>query len=132
MLLSLGARQAAALGLLGLILSVIGVYGVVSYGAAQRTREIGIRMALGAEPNHVLSLVMGQGITIVGGGVLVGLITTLALAPVLRRVLLVGSAADPLAIAGVTVMLTVIALTACYIPARRAMRADPVTALRHE
>jgi predicted permease len=132
MLLRLGARQAAALGLLGLTLAVIGVYGVVSYRAAQRTREIGIRMAMGARPADVLALVLRQGVGVVGGGVLLGLILTLALTQVLRRVLVWGSAIDPMTFAGVTALLTLIALGACYLPARRAVRIDPMVALRHE
>ena len=132
MLLRLGARQAAAMGLLGLILAIVGVYGVVSYGAAQRTREIGIRMAMGAKPTDVLRLVLSQGVTLVGAGVALGLLLTVALFRVLSRVILIGSAADPVAFAGVTALLIVIALGACYIPARRAMKVDPMTALRHE
>jgi predicted permease len=132
MLLRLGAQQAAALGLLGLMLAVIGVYGVVSYGAAQRTREIGIRMAMGAQPADILALVLRQGVIVVGGGVIFGLILTLALTRVLRRVLVWGSALDPITFAGVTALLTLIALAACYLPARRAMRVDPMVALRHQ
>ena len=132
MLVRLGARQAAAMGLLGLILAVVGVYGVVSYGAAQRNREIGIRMAMGAKPIDILRLVLRQGVTLVAGGVLLGLVLTIALERVLRRVLLIGSATDPVVFLGVTLLLTLIALAACYIPARRATRVDPMIALRHE
>jgi putative ABC transport system permease protein len=128
----LGASQAAAMGVLGLILAVVGVYGVVSYGAAQRTREIGIRMAMGAKPLDILRLVLRQGVTLVSIGVLAGLVLTLALARVLKRVVLMASATDPLAFIGVTLLLAVVALCACYIPARRAMRVDPMNALRHE
>ena len=132
MLLRLGARQAAAMGMLGLILAVVGVYGVVSYGAAQRTREIGIRMAMGARPLDVLRLVLRQGLTLVISGVAAGLILTLALTRVLRSVLLADNVIDPAAFIGVTLLLTVIALGACYLPAHRAMRVDPMIALRHE
>jgi predicted permease len=132
MLLKIGAKQATAMGLLGLILAIVGVYGVVSYGAAQRTREIGIRMAMGAQPVDVLRLVLSQGVTLVSGGVGAGLILTIALARVLRRVILIGNAVDPLVFLGVTLLLTVISLGACYIPARRAMKVDPMVALRHE
>jgi ABC-type antimicrobial peptide transport system permease subunit len=128
----LGARQAAGMGALGLILAVVGVYGVVSYGAAQRTREIGIRMAMGAKPIDILRLVLRQGVTLVAVGVLTGLALTLALARILKRVLLMASATDPLAFIGVTLLLTLVALGACYIPARRGMRIDPMNALRHE
>ena len=132
LLLRIGANQATAMGLLGLILAMVGVYGVVSYGAAQRTREIGIRMAMGAQPIDVLKLVLSQGVALVAGGVLAGLILTIALARVLRRVILIGDAADPWTFLGVTLLLTVIALGACYIPARRAMKVEPTIALRHE
>jgi len=128
----LGARQAAAMGVLGLILAIVGVYGVVSYGAAQRTREIGIRIAMGAKPTDILGLVLRQGVMLVAAGVAAGLLLTLALARVLKRVVLMASATDPLAFGGVTLLLTVVALGACYIPARRAMRVDPMNALRHE
>ncbi len=128
----LGTIQAGAMGVLGLILAVIGVYGVVSYGAAQRTREIGIRMALGAEPRDVLSLVLRQGVFLVIGGVLAGLVGAIALTRVLSRFLLLASATDPLTFAAVTLLLALIALAACYVPARRAMRVDPMVALRHE
>ena len=128
----LGARQAAAMGALGLILAVVGVYGVVSYGAAQRTREIGIRMAMGAKPIDILRLVLRQGVTLVAVGVLAGLALTLTLARILKRVVTMASATDPFAFIGVTLLLTAVALGACYIPARRAMRVDPMNALRHE
>ena len=132
MVVKLGARQAATMGMLGLVLAVIGVYGVVSFGAAQRTREIGIRMAMGAKPLDVLRLVLRQGVALVAAGVFAGLVITLASVRLLSRVLVMVSATDPIAFVGVTVLLTVIALGACYIPAYRAMRVDPMTALRHE
>jgi len=122
------------MGLLGLILAIVGVYGVVSYGAAQRTREIGVRMAMGAQPLDVLRLVLAQGVTLVGGGVVLGLILSIALVRVLRGLVLIGNVIDfdPVAFAGVTLLLTAISLGACYIPARRAMKVDPMVALRHE
>jgi predicted permease len=128
----LGASQGGAMGLLGFLLAVIGVYGVVSYGAAQRTREIGIRMALGAEPWDVLRLVLGQGVYLVIGGVLVGLVGAFALTRVLSKFLLLASATDPLTFFIVTLTLMLIALAACYIPARRATLVAPTVALRHE
>ena len=132
MVVKLGARQAAAMGLLGLILAVVGVYGVVSYGAAQRTREIGIRMAMGAKPMDVLRMILRQGVTLVAGGVMAGLVISLASVRLLSRVIVMVSATDPITFVGVTALLTLIALGACYLPARRAMRVDPMTALRHE
>ena len=134
LLLRLGARQAASMGLLGLILAIVGVYGVVSYGAAQRTREIGVRMAMGAQPVDVLRLVLAQGVTLVGGGVVLGLILSISLVRVLRGLVLIGNVIDfdAAAFLGVTLLLTAISLGACYIPARRAMKVDPMVALRHE
>lgn len=132
LILRMGAHQAAAMGLLGLILAIVGVYGVVSYGAAQRTREIGIRMAMGARPLDVLRLVLRQGVMLVGAGVGLGLVLAVALIGLLERIILIGSAVDPVAFIGVPVLLAVISLGACYIPARRAMKVDPMVALRHE
>jgi predicted permease len=132
LLFRLGASEASALGILGLILAVSGVYGVVSYGAAQRTREIGIRMALGAQPVAVMTLVLRQGVFLVLGGMVVGLAGAIALVRILRQFLLLASATDPVAFGVVSLGLMVIALGACYIPARRAMRVDPMVALRHE
>ena len=120
------------MGLLGLLLAVIGVYGVVSYGAAQRTREIGIRMALGASPGDVRRLVLGQGLLLVIGGVVAGIAAAAAMARLAARYILLVSTTDPLTFAGVTLVLAAIALLACYLPARRAMRVDPMVALRHE
>lgn len=128
----LGAIQAAAMGALGLILAVVGVYGVVSYGAAQRTREIGIRVAMGAKPTDVLRLVLQQGVALVAAGIMIGLALTLALTRILKRAILLASATDPLTFAGITLLLTAVALGACYLPAWRAMRVDPMNALRHE
>ena len=120
------------MGLLGLALAVIGVYGVVSYGASQRTREIGIRMALGAEPRDVLRLVLRQGVSLVIGGVIAGLIGAILMTRVLEKFLLLASASDPFTFAAVTLLLTAIALAACYLPARRATLVPPTIALRHE
>jgi predicted permease len=128
----MGAQQAAAMGLLGLILAAIGVYGVVSYGAAQRTHEIGIRMALGAEPVQVLAMILRQGVWLVAGGVLFGLIAASLFTRLTARVLPLVDRTDPLTFGAVTLLLAGITLWACYIPARRAMRVDPVVALRHE
>jgi putative ABC transport system permease protein len=127
-----GAMQAGLLGLLGLALAVVGVYGVVSYGAAQRTREIGIRMALGAEPGDILRIILGQGVGLVVWGVVLGLAGAAAMTRLLERFLLLVSATDPLTFTVVTLLLASAALWACYLPARRATRVQPVVALRHE
>jgi macrolide transport system ATP-binding/permease protein len=128
----LGAMQASAMGLLGTLLAILGVYGVVSYGAAQRTHEIGIRLALGAQPGDIRRLVLRQGLVVVSGGIAAGLLGALALARLTGKLLLLVSSTDPLTFAGVTLLLAAIALWACYLPARRAMRVDPLVALRHE
>ena len=132
MMFRMGAQQAGAMGLLGLILAVIGVYGVVSYGASLRTREIGIRMALGAEPRDVAALVLGQGVRLVIAGIAVGLVGAVAVGRLAGRVLFMIGATDPVTFTVVSLLLAAIALWACYIPARRAMRVDPMVALRHE
>jgi predicted permease len=127
-----GAILAAALGFLGVTLAVVGVYGVASFAASQRTREIGIRMAVGADRLDILRLILRQGLVVVLAGVLVGLI----LAGVLTRwmaVLLVGvHPTDPLTFAIATLLLTGIGLWACSVPAWRAMNLDPMLALRDE
>jgi predicted permease len=127
-----GAMQAGMLGLLGLTLAVVGVYGVVSYGAAQRTREIGIRMALGAVPRDILRIILGQGVRLVVSGVVLGLAGAAAMTRLLERFLLLVSATDPFTFIVVTSLLVSAALWACYLPARRATRVEPVVALRHE
>ena len=127
----LGASLAAALGALGLILSVVGVYGVISYSVSQRTQEIGIRMALGAEPGSILRLVLRQGIVIVAAGLVLGIVCALASARLVGKFLVV-SGADPLTYCTVSLALTLVALAACYLPARRSARVNPIVALRHE
>jgi predicted permease len=130
--LRLEAGFAAALGLLGLTLALLGLYGVVSYAAVQRTHEIGVRLTLGASPNDIRKLVLGRGLLIVGIGLPAGLLLSLAAEPILRGVVQGVSATDPLNLAAVAVLLALVTLAACYIPARRAMRADPTVALRNE
>ncbi len=132
LLFRIGATQATALGLLGLLISVVGIYGVVSYGAAQRTREIGIRMALGATPENILRKILRTGALLVVAGIAVGLLGAALLTRLLAQFLLLVSPADPVTFVLVTGLLAFVALWACYIPARRATRIEPVTALRHE
>ncbi len=127
-----GAVLAAALGILGLTLAVVGVYGVVSYAASQRTHEIGIRMALGADRRNILVLVLRQGLTLVIAGVLSGLLLSWALTRSMATLLVGVSPTDALTFASATLLLTAIGLWACYAPARRAMRLEPMAALRHE
>jgi putative ABC transport system permease protein len=127
-----GAIQATGMGVLGLTLALIGVYGVVSFGASLRTREIGIRVALGAQPRDILRLMLGQGLQLVAVGVLVGLAASVAMARVLSRFLPLVDAADWITFAGVAAGLAALALWACYLPARRATRVPVMTALRHE
>jgi putative ABC transport system permease protein len=117
---------------LALILAMIGLYGLISYTVQQRTREIGIRMALGAQPADVLKLVIGQGVGAVLGGVAIGVVTALALTRLMASLLFGVRPTDLVTFASVAVLLTGVALAASYIPARRAMRTDPLNALRHE
>src|SRR5262249_49430891 len=126
LLFRVGAMQAAGLGVLGLLLAVVGVYGIVSYGASQRTREIGIRMALGGTPSTVLWLVLRQGATLVIAGIEAGLALTAFATRAISKLLYMVSATDPVAFGVVTAALGAIALVACYLPARRAMRITPM------
>jgi macrolide transport system ATP-binding/permease protein len=127
-----GAVLAASLGILGLILATVGVYGVVSYTAAQRTREIGIRMALGARPAEVLRMVCKQGMIIIAAGLIIGLAAAMAIGRVVGSFLIGIGGSDPVTYLTVTLALTLIGVTACYLPARRAAMVDPMVALRHE
>jgi predicted permease len=128
----LAASVAAIMGLLGLALAIVGVYGVVSYSVSRRTHEIGIRVAVGASRNDILKLVYRQGLQLIGAGVCAGLIAAWALARAMASLLLDVSPADPGTFAGVAVLLTLVALSACLIPARHATRIDPNSALRYE
>ncbi len=128
----LGAYMAAALGLLGLILATVGVYGVISFSTSQRTREIGIRVALGARPRDICQSVFRHGIAIAVSGSLLGIAAALALTRVMTHLLYGVSAHDPLTYLSVVFLIGVVTLLACYIPARRAMKVDPMVALRYE
>ncbi len=128
-------RQATLLGsggVLALILAAIGLYGVMSYSVAQRTREIGIRMALGAGRGNVMGLVLKQGVTLVSAGVVLGLGAAFGITRLLASLLFGVSAIDPVTFAGTSALLLVVALLASYIPARRATKVDPIIALRYE
>ena len=116
---------------LALALAAVGLYSVVSYSVAQRTNEFGIRMALGAGRGHVLNIVFTSILAAVGGGVVAGLVLSLALNKVVAH-WAEGSSRDPLLLAGATVLLGAVAAVACLIPARRASRVDPMVALRYE
>jgi ABC-type antimicrobial peptide transport system permease subunit len=132
----LPARVAAVVlglvGLFGLSLAVLGIYGVISYSVSRRTGEIGLRMALGAESRDILRLVTGQGLKLTLIGVGVGAILSLALSRLLSRLLIGVSAADPVTFLTIPLLLTAAAMFACWIPARRAAKVDPMIALRRE
>ena len=117
---------------LAVLLASIGIYGVISYVVGQRTHEIGLRVTLGAQRGDVLRLVLGQGAAMALLGVLIGTAAALGLTRLLAKMLFGVSAHDPPTFIGVAILLTTVALAASYIPAQRAMRADPVVALRHE
>jgi predicted permease len=131
-LMRAAAAFAGIMGGLGLLLAVVGVYGVVSYNASQRRHEIGIRMALGAKPRTVFGLVLGQAAILVGAGAGLGLLAAVGATRFLGSLLIGVAAYDPLTFVSVASLLIVVALVACYLPARRAARVDPATALRYE
>jgi predicted permease len=131
-IMSAASHGATALGVLALMLAVIGLYGVMAWLVVQRTREIGIRMALGAQAHNVLILVLSQGMKLVLLGLVIGIPASLAVARLLSSLLVGLTTSDALTIAVVTVLLMGVTLVACYLPARRATRVDPLETLRYE
>jgi predicted permease len=128
----MGAGLLTVFGGLALLLAVVGVYGVLSYSVNQQTREIGIRMAMGAQTGRILGLVVGQGIRLAAAGLTLGLLIAFAAMRVLSSLLFGVSAHDPLIFGGISLVLATAAILACYIPARRATKIDPIIALRYE
>jgi ABC-type antimicrobial peptide transport system permease subunit len=130
------ARMAAnvlgSFGVLALVLAAIGIYGVMSYVVAGRTREIGLRMALGAQLRQVRHLILRQGMMLAGSGLILGLAVVFVLARFLTSMLYGVSPSDPVTFVGVSFLLAMVALLACYLPARRAARIDPMIAIREE
>jgi predicted permease len=122
----------AAFAALAVLLATIGMYGVISYSVAQRTREIGIRMVLGAQRRNVVGMVLGQGAGLTALGLTIGLVTALGVTRMMRSVLYGVQTTDALTFGSVSVLLVGIALLACYVPARRATRVDPMIALRYD
>jgi predicted permease len=122
----------AAFGALALLLASIGMYGVISYSVTQRTQEIGVRMALGAERSNVFRMILAQGMRLAGAGIGLGLFAALALTRTMSAFLYGVRPADPLTFGTVSLLLILVALLACYVPARQATRVNPVVALRHE
>ena len=121
-----------AFAVIALVLAAVGVYGVIAYSVAQRTREIGVRVALGAQRSNVLTLVLAHGAGLAGAGIGIGLAGALGVTRFLRAMLYGVSPFDPMSFVAVTFVLSAIALLASYVPARRAARVDPVEALRQD
>jgi ABC-type antimicrobial peptide transport system permease subunit len=117
---------------LAMLLTAVGLYGLISYSVAQRTHELGIRMALGGEPRDMLRLIVGQALRLAAFGIGIGLIAAFALTHLLSSMLFGVSAADPVSYLAVVGLLLAVVVVACYVPARRAMRVDPMVALRYE
>lgn len=132
LLFQIGAVLAASMGTMGLVLAVVGMYGVLSYATALRTHEIGIRVALGAQAGEVVRMILRQGIVIVAVGLGIGILAAVGIGRLVQNLLVHVRGTDPLTYAVVSLSLACVALFACYIPARRAAKVDPMAALRHE
>jgi len=128
----IAASVAASLGTVGLLLAALGIYGVTAYMVTSRTREIGIRMALGAHAQNVVAMVLRQGATLTGIGTIVGLALSAALSQLVASLLFGIGAVDPVTFTGAAALFGAVGLVACYAPARRASRIDATEALRHE
>jgi len=128
----LTARVVAAFGGLALFLAAMGLYGVMAFAVLQRKQEIAIRVALGASSRTILSLVARQGMSLVFAGIAVGLSAALALTRLFAAILFETNARDPFTLISISILLLLVAMLACYLPARRAMRVDPILALRHD
>ena len=128
----IAASVAGSLGIFGLILAAIGIYGVTAYAVARRTREFGVRLALGATPGDIFSMVLREGMRLAVAGSIVGLLLAAGAAQVLTSFLFGVKPIDPIAFTGAAVLFAAIGLAACYVPARRATRVDPSIALRAE
>ncbi|HET7873414.1 MAG TPA: ABC transporter permease [Terriglobales bacterium] len=131
-LFRMGTRFTSALGLLGLLLALVGVYGVISYAAAQRTHEIGVRMAMGADRPSILRMVLKQGVFLIGGGLAAGLLLTFAATRGIGSLLVGVSPRDPITLGLAAAFLALVGLLASFIPARRAMNVEPLKALKYE
>jgi putative ABC transport system permease protein len=120
------------LAFIALLLAAVGIYGTVSYWVRQRTPEIGIRMALGADQKNIFAQIIKSGMQFIFAGIALGIVGALAAARLIASLLFAVAASDPLTFAAIAILMTLVALAACWIPARRAMRVDPIVALRHE
>lgn len=130
--LSYVAVMLTVMGIIALVLAAVGVYGVMAYAVAERTQEIGVRVAMGAQPGDVLRLIMGRGILITSVGLLIGLPLAWGLAQLMASLIYGVSAGDVTTFAVITLLMGAITLVACYAPTRKAMGVDPIIALRYE
>jgi ABC-type antimicrobial peptide transport system permease subunit len=127
-----GATLLGIFSVLGLVLASVGLYGVVAYAVAQRTRDLGIRMALGAESSDIYRVVLGHGVKLTSFGLIIGVVAALIMARMTQGVLFGVSTTDPITLGSVAAILATVALLASFIPARRATRVDPMSILRGE